>query len=140
MNETTPIRPMPAPDALTEPFWSAVKEHRFILPNCRACGKRHFYPRSLCPHCGSPDIEWLPASGKGQVYSFTVVQRAPSPAFAAQAPYAVAIVALAEGPHLMSGITGRAPADVRIGMEVEIEYLDIADATLPMFRALEKNS
>ncbi|HTH98472.1 MAG TPA: Zn-ribbon domain-containing OB-fold protein [Stellaceae bacterium] len=134
MIETTPMRPLPAPDALTAPFWSAVRQHRFMLPSCKACGRTHFYPRSLCPHCSSADLEWIEVSGTGTVYSFTLVQRAPSPAFSGQVPYVVAIVELAEGPHLMTGITGCDPKDVAIGMAVEADYLDIADATLPMFR------
>jgi hypothetical protein len=138
MNEAIPIRPLPVPDALTEPFCTAVKAHRFILPSCTDCGRTHFYPRSLCPHCGSAAIEWVEASGRGTVYSFTLVQRAPSAAFAAEVPYAVAVVALEEGPHLMTSIVGCEPSAITIGMPVVVDYLDIAESSLPVFRPPQK--
>lgn len=97
-------------------------ENVLRLPRCRDCAAFHFYPRSRCPHCGSADLDWQPVSGAGTVYSYTVVQRAPAPAFADEVPYVVAIVALAEGPHLMSRIVGVPPDAVRIGMAVRARY------------------
>ncbi|HEV7801491.1 MAG TPA: OB-fold domain-containing protein, partial [Burkholderiales bacterium] len=95
-------RPIPVPDAATAPYWSAANEGRLVLPRCTACSRWHFYPRALCPYCSSDKLEWQSASGRGEVYSYTVVHRAPSPAFAAEVPYVVAIVELEEGPHLMT--------------------------------------
>src|SRR5437016_5339502 len=97
---TDPDRPVPTPDAATAPYWQAAREHRLLLPRCLDCGRHHFYPRTLCPHCASPRIEWREVSGRGQVYSFTIVHRPPSPAFAADVPYVLASIALEEGPHL----------------------------------------
>jgi fatty-acyl-CoA synthase len=94
---------------------------RLRVPCCQDCGEFHFYPRSFCPKCGSERIEWREASGAGTVYSYTIVQRAPSPAFAREVPYVVATVALAEGPHLMTRIVGIPPEKVRIGMAVRAE-------------------
>ncbi len=128
-------RPVPFPDALTAPYWAAAKERRFVLPCCSDCAQYHFYPRAVCPHCGSPRIEWKGASGKGAVYSHTTIHRAPSPAFAPAVPYVVAIVELAEGPHLMTNIVGCAPDAVRIGMEVEVSFEEAGEeAVLPVFR------
>lgn len=128
-------RPVPYPDPLTAPYWAAAKEHRFMLPCCSDCGQYHFYPRTVCPHCASPHIEWKPCSGKGHVYSYTVIHRAPSPAFAAAVPYVVAIVELEEGPHLMTNIVGSPPDAVRIGLAVQVSFEDIAESTaLPVFR------
>ena len=92
------------------------------LPRCQDCSEFHFYPRSFCPTCGSERIEWSAASGEGTVYSYTVVHRAPSPAFAREVPYVVATVALAEGPHLMTRIVGLPPEKVRVGMPVRAEF------------------
>lgn len=131
------MRPLPTPDALTRPYWDAVKEHRFVLPRCEACDRFHFYPRATCPHCGSDRIAWSPASGRGKVYSFTQVHRAPSPAFEAGVPYVVAIIELDEGPHLMSSITGCEPSHVTVGMPVMVDYADFDDASLPVFRPEE---
>jgi uncharacterized OB-fold protein len=128
-------RPSPSPDPLTAPYWEAAVERKLRLPRCRACEKWHFYPRSLCPHCGSADLEWRDAEGCGEVFSFSVIHRAPSPAFAADVPYVVAIVSLAEGPHLMTNIVGCAPGSVRIGMPVAVDFKVLDDgASLPVFR------
>lgn len=134
MSDLSPGRPLPTPDPRTEPYWTAARGHRLTLPRCEACAEFHFYPRPICPHCGSPRLAWVDVSGNGVVYSLTVVQRAPSPAFAGMVPYVVAIVALDEGPHLMSNIVG-CPADqVRIGMRVRATFLDIAaETSLPLF-------
>lgn len=97
---------------------------QFALPRCGGCGAFHFYPRPACPSCGGTNLAWAPASGGGTVYSFSVVHRAPSPAFNDEVPYVVAIVATAEGPHLLSRIAGVAPGDVRIGMAVRARMQD----------------
>jgi uncharacterized OB-fold protein len=128
------MRPRPLADASTRPYWDAAKAHRLALPRCEACGRWHFYPRSLCPHCGSAAITWAAASGRGTVYSMTQVQRAPSPAFAPAVPYVVALIELEEGPHLMSSIVHCDPATVRIGMPVRVTFLDLDDETTqPVF-------
>lgn len=134
--ESLENRPKPRPDALTEPYWNAVNEQQFKLPFCESCGRAHFYPRSFCPHCGSDSILWKQAGGRGTVYSCTTVHRAPGPAFASAVPYVVALVALEEGPHLMTSIVGCDPAEVQIGMPVMVDFLDIGAATLPVFRPI----
>jgi uncharacterized OB-fold protein len=127
-------RPIPVPDAATAPYWSAANEGRLVLPRCTDCSRWHFYPRALCPHCSSDKLEWQSASGRGEVYSYTVVHRAPSPAFAAEVPYVVAIVELEEGPHLMTSVTGCAPDAVSIGMPVRAAFRRVAEDTqLPVF-------
>jgi uncharacterized protein len=128
-------RPLPNPDPATAPYWEAAKDHRLVLPLCLACGKPHFYPHPLCPYCGADRFEWVPAAGTGSVYSFTIVKRAPSPAFEALVPYAVAIIALDEGPHLMSTIVDCDIDALRIGDRVHVDFLDFDDApSLPVFK------
>jgi hypothetical protein len=127
-------RPLPNPDALTRAYWEGAKARRLVLPRCDACQRWHFYPRSVCPHCGSDAIAWHAASGKGAVYSVTQVHRAPSPAFEAMVPYSVAIIALDEGPHLMSAIVGADAADVKIDAPVIVDFVEEGDTTLPVFR------
>ena len=127
-------RPLPTPDPGTAAFWEGTRAHKLLLPHCQDCGEVHFYPRTLCPHCGSARLDWIEACGRGSVYSFTVVHRAPSSAFKGMVPYVVAVVAMEEGPHLMSNIGGCAPSDVRIGMPVEVAWEDFDPvATLPYF-------
>jgi uncharacterized OB-fold protein len=128
-------RPLPSPNPLTEPYWLAANQGELKLPRCAACTKFHFYPRSTCPHCGSVQLEWQAVSGKGEVYSYTVVHRAPSKGFADQVPYVVAVVALAEGPHLMTRLTHVPPEEARIGMRVQVEFeKQDEEITLPVFR------
>jgi uncharacterized protein len=128
-------RPLPSPNALTEPYWNALQRRELKLPCCEACAKFHFYPRSVCPHCGSANLVWRNVSGRGEVYSFTVVHRAPSNGFADLVPYVVAVVALAEGPHLMTRVTQVQPDAVKIGLALQVEFeTQDAETTLPLFR------
>jgi uncharacterized protein len=131
------IRPQPTPDALTRPYWDAAKEHRFVLPRCETCDHFHFYPRATCPHCGLGQITWSAASGRGKVYSFSQVHRAPSTAFGSDGPYFVAVIELEEGPHLMSSIVGCEPSRVAVDLPVMVDYIDFGDTTLPVFRPAE---
>jgi uncharacterized protein len=127
-------RPLPVPDGDTKPFWDAAKEHRLTIQRCQNCHEAIFYPRSLCPHCMSDRIEWIAASGKGTIYSYTVVHQSPA-AFADIVPYVVALINLDEGVRLMSRVVDSAPADVKIGAPVEVVFEDVTpEISLPHFR------
>ena len=127
-------RPMPTPDAATGPYWAAAHEGRFVMPRCNDCGKYHFYPHPLCPHCNSAKLEWVEVSGRGKLYSYTVVHRAPSKAFADEVPYVVAVVELEEGPRLMSNLKGCAPEAAKIGMSLKVAFRKLSESvTLPVF-------
>jgi len=131
-----PPRPLPAPNPGTAQYWKATREHRLEWPRCLDCGKRHSYPRTLCPACGSERLTWEACSGRGTVYSYTEVLRAPSRAFAADVPYIIAVIELEEGPHMMSRLVGVNAAAVRVGMPVLVDFEDMnGDISLPVFRA-----
>ncbi|OZI43224.1 Zn-ribbon domain-containing OB-fold protein [Bordetella genomosp. 4] len=109
------------------PFQTAAAEGRFVIPRCQHCKQAHWYPRALCPFCFSSDIQWEQASGRGSIYTYTVMRRA-KPA------YAVGYVQLEEGPILMTNITGGSFDDLRIGMPVVASFEPAANGTLvPMF-------
>ncbi len=91
-----------------------------MLQQCDDCKKYVFYPRVLCPHCGSPKLAWQPASGQGTVYSTTVVRRKPEQG----GDYNVALVDLHEGPRMMSRVDGISPHEVAIGMAVRAKIID----------------
>ncbi len=91
-----------------------------MLQQCDDCKKHVFYPRVLCPHCGSPKLAWQPASGQGTVYSTTVVRRKPEQG----GDYNVALVDLHEGPRMMSRVDGLSPHEVVIGMAVRAKIID----------------
>ncbi|MGE0314303.1 MAG: Zn-ribbon domain-containing OB-fold protein [Lautropia sp.] len=125
---------MPVPDLLGEPYWTGVAQGRFVLPRCSDCGRFHFYPKPACPWCRSAAIEWAPASGRGHVYSYSVVYRAPAAAFGDEVPYVIVIVETDEGPHLMSRLIGMDPAAVRVGLRVRVRIDTVGgNPGMPMF-------
>ncbi|MBV9967000.1 MAG: OB-fold domain-containing protein, partial [Alphaproteobacteria bacterium] len=81
----------------TQPFWDATAQDKLLYKKCAACGEPHFYPRNHCPFCFSDKVEWQEASGRGTIYTYSVMRRAP-------VPYAIAYVTLAEGPTIMTNI------------------------------------
>lgn len=128
-------KPLPVIDPGTATFWSEAKAHRLTIPRCLDCGKHHFYPRALCPHCHSDRLEWTPVSGRGTIYSYTVARKPAGPAFAADVPYVIAIVELAEGPRMMTRLLADDIARVRIGNAVEVSFEDVTDEiALPRFK------
>jgi uncharacterized OB-fold protein len=135
VNETlVGIKPIPLPDADTEPFWSAAKEHRLVVQFCSACDKWTFPPKPTCPACGAA-LEWRAASGLGHVYSYCISRMNFVEGFAA--PYVVAWVSLDEQEdcRLNANILDCGPDDVYIGMPVEVVFDDRSeDVTVAQFR------
>src|SRR5947199_7447712 len=111
---------LPAITPLTQPFWDAARAGRFILPQCNACGRHFFRPEVACTHCFATDWQWVEASGRGTLYSYSIVHRAPAPGFAV--PLVLAIVDLDEGPAMMSNLVGCADGDIRIGMKLRVRF------------------
>jgi uncharacterized OB-fold protein len=133
--QTAYAKPLPQPTPLTRPFWDAARQHRLSLQQCAACSQYIYYPRAVCPHCGGADLEWKDVSGRGTVYSHTVARRPTARAFEPDVPYVIAIVELAEGPHLTTNIIACSPDDVRVGMAVEVAFDDVTgDVTLVKFK------
>ena len=85
--------PIPTPTPISKDFWEATTQHRLLLQRC-ARGHVFYYARTHCPECLSRELEWFEASGRGTLYSFTVIERAQSPDFEADVPYTVAAIAL----------------------------------------------
>ena len=128
-------KPLPGIDAENKPFWDYSKQHELRMQKCSQCGKLRYPVTSICPYCLHPESEWIKLSGKGKVYSFAIVHRAPHPAFADKVPYAVAIIETEEGTRLTSNIFGIKPEDVRVGMPVEVVFEDLNDeVALPQFK------
>jgi len=101
-------------------YLDALKEGRFEIQKCAACARHVFYPRVLCPHCGADRLDWVAPSGRGAVYSTTVVRRKPADG----GDYNVCLVDLDEGVRMMSRVVGIPPAEVRIGMSVKARIAD----------------
>jgi len=111
--------PEVAGDPATRPFWDGIKAGRLLLERCLRCQAVIWYPRGFCPRCGSAATEWIEASGRGTVYTYTVARRSFG-GWAAAVPYVIAYIELAEGPRVLSNVVGAAPDEVSIGLEVEV--------------------
>jgi uncharacterized OB-fold protein len=128
-------KPLPAPDADTARFWKGLREGHLLLQHCGDCGHIQYYQQALCRACGRENLSHRAASGRGKVHSFSVVHRAPGPAFKADVPYAVLLVELAEGPRMISTYVGDDPAEVTFDMDVALVCEPVSDdVTLPRFR------
>ncbi len=134
-------KPLPTPDADTAVFWKGLREGRLLLQHCLDCRHVQYYQQSLCRSCGSERLEHRAASGRGTVHSFSVVHRAPGPAFKDDTPYAVLLVELEEGPRMVSSFVGGDPEGVTFDMAVELVCEPITDEiSLPRFRRVINKS
>lgn len=111
---------MSPPSGPEQQYFDKLAAGRFEIQRCAACGRHVFYPRVLCPHCGGGRLDWVAPSGRGTVYSTTVVRRKPADG----GDYNIALVDLAESVRLMSRVVGVAPDQVRIGMAVKARIAD----------------
>ena len=135
---TEPLLPTRAPrrNHETAPFWDACADGRLALPRCDDCGKLIWYPRSFCPFCASMSVTYEDVSGRGVIYSFTIMRRGEGP-FRDRAPYVVAYVELDEGPRLLTNIVGVDPNVVTVGQPVRVVFEPAGDDgdAIPRFTA-----
>ena len=113
----TRVMPSPGSGPDNEAFLAGAREGRLLLRHCDDCGKTHWYPRAVCPHCLSSNTQWKPASGRGTVYSHSTMQRV-------EPPYTLAYVTLDEGPTLLTNLVDAGPEGWRIGMPVQVELVN----------------
>ena len=133
MTDTAAALPLPQPTELSQPYWDACRRGELIVQRCDDCGEHVFIPQVACTRCFGANLTWVPSSGRGTIYSFTIVHRPQQPAF--EVPYAIAIVEMEEGWYTLTNIVGCELEAVQIDMPVEVEFRAISDAiTLPMFR------
>jgi uncharacterized OB-fold protein len=128
-------RHVPVPDADSAAFWDGAQRGVVALWRCRGCGHRQLFPPQRCRACGSAELEVLEAAGTGTVYTYTVVRRPPSPAWADRVPYVVALVELDEGVRLLSQVVDCPVDEVRIGLPVRAAFERLTEeVVLPVFR------
>ena len=128
-------KPLPLIDERNRPFWDAAKDGKLMLPKCASCGHLAAQFERWCPACGSQDLAWTTLSGRGTVWSHCTFHREYFPEFAADLPYTVTLVELAEGPRLITNLVDVAKDDIRIGMPVDVAFVDVTpDVTLIKFR------
>lgn len=131
-------KPLPQITPVTKPFWEAAARKELVIQRCVSCGALVWCPRPLCMECGGERLEWTPMSGRGKVYSFTVIREVVgrgARGFENEIPYVVAWVDLQEGPRLVSNIVGCPVEKVEIGMAVEAVFEEAGPGLLlPKFK------
>ncbi|HPU53290.1 MAG TPA: OB-fold domain-containing protein [Burkholderiaceae bacterium] len=97
-------------------FWKSASEGRLLVKYCNGCKQSHWYPRAICPHCGSDRTEFKPSPGTGTIYSVSVTRRAGPVAFA------IAYVTLDEGVSMLTNIVDCDLDALRIGQKVRVVF------------------
>jgi uncharacterized OB-fold protein len=120
-------RPLPPVRSFSAPFWEATREKRLLLQYDRVAEAYQFYPRPTSIHTGRrANLEWREVSGRGQVFSHTIVRRA-RPPFRDHEPYFIVMVTLDEGVNVMSNVTNCAPEEMKAGLRLKPYWLPLAD-------------
>lgn len=129
-----PGKPVPEPTPETQPFWDGCAAGELRIQRCLDCRKPYFYPRPVCPACGSARVEWFTASGRATLYSYVINHR-PARGFEQDGPYAIAVVQLAEGPRMMTSLTGvpSTPDDLILDMPLQVTFEQRGSVSLPLF-------
>ncbi len=142
--DTEPLAKLPpeeliflTPDTWTLPYWEAAAEHRLVVPRCTACATFRLPPSPFCWNCQSQGVEWVEQSGRGTIFSFTVVWHPVLPDVADSVPYVPVVVELpgTGGVRVIGDMVDVRPSEVRIGMDVELVWRDVREGvSVPTFR------
>ncbi len=128
-------KPVPVPDDISAPFFDGARAGHLMLQHCSACGKWSFPVRERCPHCLGAKLGWRAASGRGTLYTFAIMHQVMNPGFAAEVPYNVSQIDLAEGVRMVANVIGIANDQLRIGMELQAVFEDVGmGVSIPKFR------
>ena len=126
-------RPAPTVTDDSARFWEAARDGRLVAQRCAGCGELHHPPRPVCPRCHALEHEFIELAGMGVVYSFALLHYPQHPAFTY--PVVAVLVDLDEGVRVLSNLVDVEPADVRIGLEVEVAFEPtVAEMAVPVFR------
>ena len=128
-------KPLPELDGYTGEFYGFCSRGELHFQRCDDCGAWRHVPREICAECSSWSWQWQRSSGRGHVFTWTVVALPLHPAFAASTPYAPVVIELEEGVRLLSEVVDCPPDELEIGMPVEVVFeTATAEVTLPKFR------
>jgi len=130
-----PSKPDPIVSVWAKYFWDAAKENKLVIQKCDACSDMIFYPRIACPNCGADKLSWVEVSGRGKIYTYTVVESNAPSAFVADMPFVLAVIELDEGVRMMSNIVDCDPYSVECDQPVQVAFEKRNENfTLPVFR------
>ncbi len=130
-----PQRPLPKTFEFdTKAFWAATKNEELTYQQCDDCETVIFYPRRHCTKCLGNSLTWHTASGRGTIYTYSVVRQSYHPFFRGRVPYAVAWIDLDEGPRLLSEVVGmEEPGSLEIGQRVKVIWESHEELAVPLF-------
>ena len=110
-----------------KPHFDAANEGKLLIQRCKDTGKFYWYPRAVSPYTLSTNVEWVEASGKGKIYSVSVMERS-------NPPFAMAYVTLEEGTTMMTNIVDCDFSTLKIGQDVKVVFLASEEGQkVPMF-------
>jgi hypothetical protein len=134
----TARKPLPIPSDLARPFWKALRVRELHLQRCTRCGHYSHPPKVACPACHATELAWTRVADTGTLYTYTIVHRAPVPAFRAEIPYPVGLVDIdGTNVRLLSSLVVP-PETIRIGMRMRVDFDDVAENfTLFRFKPIE---
>lgn len=124
------------PDRWTIPFWTAAARHQLVCARCVGCGRFRMPPGPFCPRCRRQDVDWIELSGRGTVFTYTIVVHPVLPTLSGHVPYAVAAVTLpdADGARLLGNVVGIDSEELTVGLPVKVEWADVAEGlSVPLF-------
>jgi len=128
-------KPVPGITPDLREFFEGARRGQLMVQKCDGCGALDFPGRTLCSQCLGTTGQWVPVSGRGEIFSYNIMHQVYHPGFATEVPYAVVVVKLEEGPKFVSNLIGIKPHDIRIGMPVEVTFEKMSDEVmLPKFR------
>ncbi len=135
-----PRTDLPTIEPESAPFWDAAKEGRLLIQRCESCGAAQHYPRPFCAVCWSDQVRWEEASGRGTLYTYSIVYMNDLAPFNERLPYVAAAVDLEEGPRIMTNIVGADPGDLEVGMAVVVDFEQLnEDVSAPVFRPVRSS-
>jgi uncharacterized protein len=132
-------RPVPVPDAISAPYWSAARQHRLALQVCSGCGKFQHPPAPVCRRCGARELTYSEVATRGRVYSFTVSHHNFTAETGRELPFAIGIVEVdgADGARILANFTDTPLDAIYVGAPVDVVFDDIsAEISLPQFRLI----
>lgn len=140
-NAASSSKPVPTPSLESLHYWQGTAQGELRIQRCLDCGKPFFYPRTGCPNCASTNVTWESASGRARLHTYLISHRGMG-GFAAEIPYAIAVVQLEEGPRMMTNIVGieNTPENLVLDMELEVEFETRGDQAVPVFHPARTSS
>ena len=131
-------KPIPETQPWSERFWEGTKQGKLLIQVCKDCKSKIFYPRKFCPECWSGNLDWIRASGKARIFTFSTAYSMVEPKFMDELPYTIAYVDLEEGIRMMTRIVDCKPEDISFDMDVEVLFHERNGYFLPYFRPAGK--